>query len=84
MPVDNTYYFIYNVITLKGVLAMKQRKKKSRIQVPAPRATHVNEVLMSKKCEKHEEKDGPKAKRAKQKQAVRKEIKDVLKNIVDE
>ena len=52
---------------------MKQRKKK-KLPLPAPRATHVNEVLRSKKGGAHEAKKGERAKRARQKQQLRNEM----------
>lgn len=53
---------------------MKQRKKKKVHQLPAPRATKVNEVLRNKKGGAHEPKKGDHAKRARQKQQLRKEL----------
>lgn len=41
-----------------------------------PRAEHLHDILSSKKGGKHEAKTGPLAKRAKQKQQLRKELMD--------
>lgn len=50
---------------------MKQRQKKN---LPAPRATKVNEILRAKVGGVHEAKRGKKAKRARQKELMRKEM----------
>lgn len=50
---------------------MKQRKKK---KLPAPRAIKVNEVLRAKVGGVHEAKRGKKAKRARVKEQLRKEL----------
>lgn len=52
---------------------MKQRKKK---KLPTPRATKVNEILRSKTGGVHEAKVGKKAKRARVKEQLRKEMDD--------
>ena len=61
----------------KGYSNMNKRlnKKKKRMkQITPPKATHLNEILRSKRSEAHEPKKGEKAKRSRRKQEERDEI----------